>query len=70
MTREDLKKAIDRLPPDQLQLVELYVQQLARTQGPNRPVRLGNLVKGIDLSEEDIAAARREMWGRSSTSRC
>ncbi len=28
-----------------------------------RAIKLGGLWKGLDLSEEDIAEVRREMWG-------
>ena len=27
-------------------------------------VRLGGLWKGVEITEEDIAEARQEMWGR------
>lgn len=27
-----------------------------------RPIKLGGLCKGFDVSEEDIAEVRREMW--------
>ncbi len=29
-----------------------------------RPIKLGGLWKGEDISEEDIAEVRREMWGK------
>lgn len=29
-----------------------------------KAVALGGLLKGVDISEEDIDQARREMWGR------
>lgn len=29
-----------------------------------KPIRLGGICKGLDISEEDIAEARREMWGK------
>jgi antitoxin component of MazEF toxin-antitoxin module len=28
-----------------------------------KPIKLGGIWKGLDISEEDIAEARREMWG-------
>lgn len=29
-----------------------------------KPIKLGGICKGLDISEEDIAEARREMWGK------
>ncbi len=29
-----------------------------------RPVRLGGICKGVDISEEEIKEMRKEMWGR------
>jgi antitoxin component of MazEF toxin-antitoxin module len=28
-----------------------------------KPVKLGGIWRGVDITEEDIAEARREMWG-------
>jgi len=28
-----------------------------------KPIKLGGLWKGLDISEEEIAEVRREMWG-------
>jgi len=54
------------LPPEQQKEVLDFVDSLKEKNGPKKPLRSlrglwANL--NIDITEEDIAAARREMWG-------
>lgn len=52
------------LPADRQQEVLDFVEFLRTRREPKRPLRdLAGVWKGFDLSPEDIAAARREMWG-------
>lgn len=68
---EEVLGLAKRLPPRQkLQLIEAIVPDLAAplaaAEGKTKPLRsLYGLWKdlGVDLSAEDIDAARRDMWG-------
>lgn len=68
--KDKLHQLVDTLPPDRLNDAEALLEQLGEeprfriTQG-KRIVRLGGLWQdlNVDISEEDIAKARREMWG-------
>ena len=54
------------LPPEKQKEVLDFVNLLGETNGPKNPLRsLRGLWKdlNIDITEEDIAQARREMWG-------
>lgn len=54
------------LPPDKQKEVLEYVESLQAQNQSRRPLdSLAGLWanRGIDITEEDIAEARREMWG-------
>jgi hypothetical protein len=59
--------ALDLLPPESLQLLQEFVDFLrsrAKEPASRRIVKLGGLWAGTpEITEEDIAEARREMWG-------
>jgi len=67
MTIEDLVLAkLRELSPEKQKEVLEFVESLAEKNGPQKPLRsLRGLWAdlGIDITEEDIAEARREMWG-------
>jgi hypothetical protein len=67
-----LHRPVDSLPPERLALAETLLEQRcdrgrAEVQQGGRMVRLGGLWRdlGVDIGEEDIAQARKEMWGPS-----
>ena len=69
--KKKIYQLLDGLRPEQLDVTEaLLARLLSEQQGEvkegKRIVRLGGLWKdlGIEITEEDIAEARREMWGR------
>jgi EAL domain-containing protein (putative c-di-GMP-specific phosphodiesterase class I) len=54
------------LPPEKQKEVLDFVDQLKETNGPKKPLKsLLGLWKDLNfhVTEEDIAEARREMWG-------
>jgi len=58
--------AMRALPPDRQQTVLDFAEYLRAKSAPpaDRPTALGLWADlGIDISDEDIAEARREMWG-------
>ncbi len=58
-----LKPAEQLSPLDKMRLIERVAPQLERdlqTGGPRQSLR--GLWKGVDISAEDIAEMRREMW--------
>ncbi len=62
MVREKLRE----LPPAKQKAVLEFVASLKEQDGPRKPLRsLRGLWAdlGFDITEEDIAEARREMWG-------
>lgn len=72
-THEDPKHRllalIDELPDEALAEVVSFAEfqryklaQMVPPPTPYRPVKVGGLWKGIQISDEDIAEARREMW--------
>lgn len=68
--KQRLLTLIDELPDEALAEVASFAEyQRAKQQEketsptPYRPVALGGLWQGIHISDEDIAEARREMWG-------
>ncbi len=73
-TQQDLKQRvidlIDTLPEDALAEVATFVEyqrykiERGKDEPPYTPTPLGGLWKGIQISEQDIEEARREMWGR------
>lgn len=66
-TTELILQRLRELPANSLQEVEEFIEflrfkQERRTQEGS--VALGGLLKGYKFNEEQIAEARREMWGR------
>lgn len=66
---QQLLDTLNSLPTDALEEVAIFVDyqrykanQIDRDQKPRHPVALGGIWKGIKIDEEDIAAARRDMW--------
>lgn len=68
MTVEELVlQKLRTLPPEQQEEVLHFVEYLALRQrrGPGRQSAEGLWADlDVDITEDDIAAARREMWGR------
>ncbi len=73
-TDDDVKRhvieVLETLPPEALREVASFVDyqrykvsQSEPRETPYRAVKLGGLWTGIQISEEDIAEVRREMWG-------
>ena len=66
--KQRIHNLVDSLPPDRLDAIEVLLEQFQRVEirDGKRIVKLGGLWKdlGVDISEEDIDEARREMWGR------
>lgn len=67
MTIEELVlEKLRELPPEKQEAVLAFVESLKKGDGSGQPLRsLRGLWKdlGVEITEEDIAAARREMWG-------
>ena len=72
-TKDDLKRQIivslDALPEDALPEVATFLEFLHYKIGPRsaqrpfyKPIALRGLWRGVKISDEDIADARREMW--------
>ncbi|MBI3943025.1 MAG: hypothetical protein HY326_08430 [Chloroflexi bacterium] len=55
-------EALDELPPESLETVAEFVEFLRSKRAHHTPVRLGGLWAGYTFSEEEIRAARREIW--------
>ena len=54
------------LPPDKQQAVLEFVESLQQNGGPAKPLKgFEGLLEqyNVQITEEDIAEARREMWG-------
>jgi len=65
-TDQLILEKVRALPPEKQQKVLDFVESLQRKTRGKRPYR--NLYglwaeAGVDITEEDIAEARREMWG-------
>ena len=67
VTKEQIVHTLDELPPESLREVQQFLdflrfkrQQRARKSA----IALRGLLAGYRFTEEDIAQARREMWGR------
>jgi hypothetical protein len=61
-----LVEKVKSLPPEQQQALLDYAEFLEHKNAPVRPERsfIGLFAdEGVHISEEDIAEARREMWG-------
>ncbi|MFB0535445.1 MAG: hypothetical protein ACETWR_10725 [Anaerolineae bacterium] len=67
MIKEQIIHTLDELPPESLREVQQFLDFL-RFKNQNRArqpaLALGGLLDGYRFTEEDIAQARREMWGR------
>lgn len=67
MTIEEMVlQKLRQLPPEKQKEVLDFIESLKAKDGPRRPLRsLRGLWAdlGVDITEEDIAEARREMWG-------
>lgn len=69
MTIEEMVlKKLRGLPPEKQEEVLKFVESLKPAERAKKPLRsLEGLLEdlNIDITEEDIAEARREMWGNS-----
>ena len=66
---EEVLRKVEALPPDKQVKVLEYVQTLAAqaaVQPPRRSLRGLWKGMGFDVTDEDIAEARREMWSSSA----
>ena len=67
MTIEEMVlKRLRRLPPEKQKEVLQFVESLKPDNGSKKPLRsLEGLLEdlNVDITGEDIAEARREMWG-------
>jgi hypothetical protein len=68
----EIQKALDELPPKDISEVARFINYLKFKAQPSadfplaeKKSKLGGLWKGVEFTEEDIAQARREMWGGS-----
>ena len=67
--KAEITSALDFLPPESMKLLRDFVAFLRSRSGQTasqegRIVKLGGLWAGTpEITEEDIAEARREMWG-------
>ena len=69
MLKVEITSALDFLPPESLRLLREFATFLRLRAGHPAPqgriVKSGGLWAGTpEITEEDIADARREMWGR------
>ncbi len=69
-TKMEIQKALDELPPENISQVARFINHLRFKAQPSADSPLakknstpGGLWKGISFTEEEIAEARREMWG-------
>lgn len=63
---EKVLETLRELSPEKQQQVLKFVESLKQDNGPRKPLRsLEGILEDldIDITEEDIAEARREMWG-------
>ncbi len=71
-TKERIIVLLDDLPEEALPEVASFIEfqryKLSTTRHSARPrfkpTPMGGLRKGVEITEADIAEARREMWGR------
>jgi len=67
MTIEEMVlEKLRRLPPEKQKEVLQFLESLKPERGTKKPLRsLEGLLEdlNVDITEEDIAQARREMWG-------
>jgi hypothetical protein len=67
VTKEQIVHTLDELPPESLREVQQFLDFLRfkrRRQARKSAIALRGLLAGYRFTEEDIAQARREMWGR------
>ena len=67
VTKDQIIAAIDDLPPERLPELGEFIEFLRFKSGQpsKRLIRLGGLWKDLSpITDQDIAEARREMWGR------
>jgi hypothetical protein len=66
-TKEQIVHILDELSPESLREVRKFIEFLrfkSQEQAREPAVALGGLLEGYRFTVEDIAQARREMWGR------
>ena len=67
VTKEDVIRSLDGLPAESLAEVHRFVE-FVRFEAQNRPrklIKLGGLWKDWPpITDDDIAQARQEMWGK------
>ena len=71
VTKERIIPMLDELPPESLREVQQFLEFLrfkSRELAREPAVALGGLLSGYRFTEENIAQARREMWGRADGS--
>jgi hypothetical protein len=68
MSKEDIYRTLETLPPEGLIEVARYIEHLQYKQQRDSETQsapgLEGLWQGVAFTEDDIAEARREMWGR------
>jgi hypothetical protein len=67
VTKEQIIHALDELSPESLREVQQFLEFLRfkRQDRAREPaIAVGGLLDGYRFTEEDIAQARCEMWGR------
>jgi hypothetical protein len=66
VSKEQIVRALDQLPPESLAVVAEFVEFLQSrshlSQSPRRIVKLGGIWQGYSFSEEEINSARQETW--------
>jgi len=65
--KEQIIYTLDELPSESLREVQQFLDSLRFKIGKeaNEPaVAIGGLLEGYSFTDEDIAQARHEMWGR------
>ncbi len=66
VTFDQVLELAEQLPPtDQARLIEQLAPRIARVLAAAQPSQresLRGLWQGVDITDEDIAEARREMW--------
>ncbi|HID87730.1 MAG TPA: hypothetical protein EYP55_10195 [Anaerolineae bacterium] len=67
VTKEAIQRVLDELPEESLAEVWKFLDYLrfkAQAARQEQVIGLGGLLEGYNFSEEEIAEARREMWGQ------
>lgn len=67
ITKENIIDELDQLPPESLSELQAFIEFLrfkSEKKSPS-PIQLGGLWKDLPpVTAEDVAEARREMWGQ------